>query len=167
MDLLLLRATINHRLRIKLCMTVYRGGGIYKWHWLDTFKNAFINPYMTAIAMWSMVFGVRLLFDQNSLFTLNYLPDLFVYLWSGIFFLGGWLMLHGSAFLKTKYQAAGAAMFATASFTAAACIIMAPPPNDHWPAVHLALFGAASLLRLKHLMKGELLLWVREKQDHV
>jgi hypothetical protein len=131
-----------------------------KW---DMLQNLFMNPFLFAVGAWSIVFGIRSIMDAQSLPTIDCLPAYIMFFWALLYLAAGSLMLTGAMKVCTKALAAGCAMFSVAALLNASFIIFCSDfTMDKWPAVHLSLFGGAALIRLKHLLRGEVLLWVRK-----
>lgn len=128
-------------------------------------KSAGSAPFAVALGFVAILTGVRAIFDPSTL-PLEPVLGWVAYVWAVIYALGGVLMLYGMATAEARYEAAGCSLFAGGAFTqavATTAFLGVSPFLNFWSVVTLLAFGLAGVVRTRHLMRGQRLLWVRTR----
>ena len=85
------------------------------------------------------------------------------YIWALVYGLSGVFMIYGMGTLKTKFEAAGCVLFAGGAGTqtiATFFFLGSAPFLTMWSVLSLAVFCAAGVIRARHLIRGEVLVWL-------
>jgi hypothetical protein len=123
------------------------------------------TPFATALAVLAMLSGIRGLVEPESLPMVAVIGVL-GYIWAAVYFAGGALMAFGMATLRSKYEASGCVLFSGGVLVQAVITLFflgATPYLTVWSVLSLVVFGIAGLIRTRHLVRGERLVWLGVK----
>jgi len=123
------------------------------------------TPFATALAVLAMLSGLRGVIEPESLPMVAVIGVL-GYVWAAVYFAGGFLMAVGMATARSKYEAAGCVLFSGGVLVQAFITLFflgATPFLTVWSVISLIVFGLAGLLRVRHLVRGERLIWLGVK----
>lgn len=136
---------------------------------LNTFtrrlKNAVRAPLAAALALLAVTAGVRGIFEPETLPLAEVLGTFVGYMWAVVYGSGGTLMLYGMSTLRTKFEAAGCVLFGGGAFVQAMATLFfldASPFLTIWNVVSLLILTAGAVIRTRHLIKGQILIWLTQ-----
>lgn len=119
-------------------------------------------PFAASIGILALLSGPRAYFDPSSLILKAAIGDL-AYIWAFAYALGGFHILYGMGSLNTRAEAAGCALVAAGASIQAFITLFflnVSPFLSIWGSASLIVIALASLVRVRHLMKGQILVWI-------
>jgi hypothetical protein len=128
----------------------------------EFFLNMIRAPFAAALGAVAVLSGLRGLTEPATLPLQAVIGDL-GYAWAVVYGLGGLAMLWGMGRLKPKYEAAGCMLFSGGTAVQAfvtAFFLGVSPLLSVWSVTTLLIFAVAGLLRVRHLIRGQQLVWL-------
>lgn len=126
------------------------------------FQNLNIAPFAVSLAIVAIISGIRGLVDPSA-FPLHAVMHGLDYIWAIIFACGGAAMFFGMGFRKANVEAAGCALFFGGTLVEAVSFLFFLGFTRTTSLVTVLIlmnFAIASLLRFRHLYKGDAQVWL-------
>lgn len=127
---------------------------------LSILSNLTINPFLTALALWAVCLIPRVLVNPGPLISSVPLSPFLFYTWVFMTAASGLLIMVGLAVFSTRLLASGCALSVAGCLIMATSFLFNPIIDGFWSGLTYLFFALAALIRLNHLIRGEMLIWI-------